>query len=311
MQISAQTFTKTTIATAALCVSFAAGSMATPPSASAVTVGIGDNGPGMFADRDYQHLGSKISRKIVPYDFYKYRADRENLEQWLAGAKSQGVAPLIAFNHSARSPRRLPSVSQFKYALRYLKRTHPEVKTFSPWNEANHHTQPTARNPKRAAQYYNAARQACRGCRIVAADVLDQKNMIPWIKTFRRYAKKPTLWGLHSYSDTNRNIPWSRSGTKRLLDNVNGKVWLTEVGGLVAFGRDYRYSESRAKNATRRTLALAKKSRRIQRIYLYSWFGTVHTSMRRPYKWDSGLTSAGGHPRPAYYLVRNWFQQNG
>lgn len=310
MRIKRQTLSSTAIAAVALCATFAIGSIATPPSASAVTVGIGDNGPRMFADPAYQQLGSKISRKIIPYDFYRYEADRENLRLWLAGAKSQGVAPLIAFNHSARSPRKLPSVSQFKYALRYLKREHPEVKTFSPWNEANHHTQPTARNPKRAAQYYNAARQICRGCRIVAADLLDQKNMIPWLRTFRRYAKKPTLWGLHSYSDTNRNIPWSRSGTKRLLDNVNGTVWLTEVGGLVAFGHNYRYSESRAKNATRRTLALAKKSRRIQRIYLYSWYGTDHSSMRRPYLWDSGLMSPGGQPRPAFQLVKNWFRQN-
>lgn len=310
MQTQARTFTRSAIATAIICLSIAAASMSAPRQASAVTVGIGDNGPRMFADRTYQQLGSKISRKIIPYDFYRYESDRADLRLWLAGAKSQNVAPLIAFNHSARSPRRLPSVSQFKYALRYLRREHPEVKTFSPWNEANHHTQPTARNPKRAAQYYNAARQICRGCRLVAADVLDQKNMIPWLKTFRRYAKNPSLWGLHSYSDTNRNIPWSNSGTKRLLDYVNGAVWLTEVGGLVAFGHNYRYSESRAKNATRRTLALAKKSRRIQRIYLYSWYGTDHASMRRPYLWDSGLMSPGGHPRPAFYLVRDWFQQN-
>lgn len=283
-------------------------SSTTPREAKALTVGIGDNGPAMFNDPNFQRLGTKISRKILPWDFYKYEWDRNDLDAWLAGAKSQRIQPLIAFNHSNRSPKKLPSLNEYKYSLRYLLKKYPEVRTVSPWNEANHHTQPTAFNPKRAAQYYNATRQICRGCKIVAADVLDIKNMIPWLTKFRRYAKNPSLWGLHSYADSNRNIPWSKSSTKRLLDNVNGKVWLTEVGGLVAFGMQYSYNEQRAKNATRRTLAMAKKSRRIQRVYFYSWYGTDHASKRRPYLWDSGVVSAAGKPRPAYYVLRDWFR---
>lgn len=279
-----------------------------PREAQALTVGIGDNGPAMFNDPNFQRLETKISRKILPWDFYKYQWDRDDLNAWLAGAKRERIQPLIAFNHSNRSPKRLPSVNQYKYALRYLLKNHPQVRTISPWNEANHHTQPTARNPKRAAQYYNATRQICRGCKIVAADVLDIKNMVNWLTAFKRYAIRPSLWGLHSYGDANRNVPWNRSSAKLLLDNVNGKVWLTEVGGLVAFGMKYSYSESRAKNATRRTIALAKKSRRIQRVYFYSWYGTAHLSKRRPYKWDSGLVSPSGKPRPAYYVLRDWLR---
>lgn len=289
-------------------IAFAASST-TPREAQALTVGIGDNGPTMFEDPSFQRLETKISRKILPWDFYKYKWNRDDLDAWLAGANRQGIQPLIAFNHSNASPKRLPSINQFKYALRYLRKQHPEVRTFSPWNEANHHTQPTARNPRRAAQYYNAARQICRRCKIVAADVLDIKNMIPWLMTFKRYAKRPSLWGLHSYSDTNRRIPWNKSSTKRLLDNVRGKVWLTEVGGLVAFGKKYTYNESRAKNATRRTLSLAKKSKRIQRVYFYSWYGTIHAQKRRPYRWDSGIMDAAGQPRPAYYVLRGWFRK--
>ena len=45
------------------------------------------------------------------------------------------------------------------------------------WNEANHCSQPTCRNPERAAQYYLALRKHCRGCRIVAADLLDGSKM--------------------------------------------------------------------------------------------------------------------------------------
>lgn len=275
--------------------------------ARALTVGVGDNGPHMFDDARYQSLDMRISRKIIPYDFYRSEFERDQLSAWLAGAKREGVRPLIAFSHSHARPKKLPSVREFQTALRNLRRLHPEVRDFSPWNEANHHTQPTWSNPRRAAQFYNTARKICRGCRIIAADVLDIKNMLRWVTEFKRHAYKPTLWGLHSYHDANHNTPWKKSSAKRLLDNVRGNVWMTEVGGLVAFSRAYRYSERRGANGLRNTLRLAKKSRRIQRVYLYSWYGTVHSPRRPPYSWDSGIVAADGTPRPAYFTLKRWF----
>lgn len=275
--------------------------------ARALTVGVGDNGPHMFDDARYQSLDMRISRKIIPYDFYRSQFERDQLSAWLAGAKREGVRPLIAFSHSHTRPKKLPSVREFQTALRNLRRLHPEVRDFSPWNEANHHTQPTWSNPKRAAQFYNTARKICRGCRIIAADVLDIKNMLRWVKEFKRHAYKPTLWGLHSYYDANHNTPWRKSSVKLLLDNVRGNVWMTEVGGLVAFSRAYRYSERRGANGLRNTLRLARKSRRIQRVYLYSWYGTVHSPRRPPYSWDSGIVAADGAARPAYFTLKRWF----
>ena len=46
-------------------------------------------------------------------------------------------------------------------------------------------------------------RRDCRSCRIVAADVLDSRDMLGWIKTFKRYAPKARIWGLHNYKDAN------------------------------------------------------------------------------------------------------------
>src|SRR4029079_18354472 len=140
------------------------------------------------------------------------------------------VEPLISLQHSNSAPRKLPSVGEFKLSIRYLLDHYPSVRTISPWNEANHVTQPTYKNPQRAARYYNATRAMCKGCRVVAADVLDQKNMIPWVKAFKKTAIKPSTWGLHSYNDSNQSVPWKKSATKRLLANVKGKIWLTEVG---------------------------------------------------------------------------------
>lgn len=285
----------------------AASTFAAPSPAGAVIIGVGDNGPHMFDDANYQALATPISRKIVPWDFYKHQWEIDQLDLWIAGATRQNVQPLIAFNHSAAEPRKLPSVGEYRQALTTLLARYPGIKTVSPWNEANHHTQPTSRNPKRAAQYFNATRSICRGCRIVAADVLDQKNMIPWLKKFRKSAKKAKLWGLHSYADANKNIPYKKSQLKKLAGAVPGRIWLTEVGGLVAFSKTFPYNEARAARATANTVKLAKANKRVERIYFYSWYGTDHGPiLKKPYKWDSGLVSAAGAPRPAYFTLKKY-----
>jgi hypothetical protein len=277
--------------------------------ASTPLVGIGDNGPTMFADPDYTALKTPIARKIIPYDFYHHKAERDGLKAWMAGAEAAGVEPLIAFNHSDSAPRKLPSVSNFSASLRYLRKNYPELRAFSPWNEANHRSQPTRNYPKRAAQFYNAARKICTNCKIVAADVLDQSNMLEWVAEFRKTAYKPKIWGLHSYTDANHNRSYGHSVTKTFVDAVPGEVWLTEVGGIVALSNIYSYSESRASQGVKNTLKLALATNRIKRVYLYSWFGTDQKH-RKPYLWDSGLASAAGVPRPAYFALRSWLKSH-
>jgi hypothetical protein len=274
-------------------------------SAWSPTVGVADNNSPMFADPNHIALRAPVSRKIVPYDYLRDAGERADLERWIRAARNAGVRPLIAFNHSERNPARLPSVGAFSRSLRRLIALDPGLRDFSPWNEANHRSQPTYRNPRRAAQYFNAARRICRGCRIVAADVLDQQNMLPWLAQFRRTARRPAIWGLHNYVDVNRAVPWRSSSLRRLLGAVPGTVWLTETGGIVAFSDVYSYDERRAASATRRTLVQAARSRRVKRVYLYDWYG-VPQPHRRPYLWDSGLVSAASRPRPALAVVRRW-----
>lgn len=269
------------------------------------TVGVADNNWPVFHDARYLDLGTSISRKILPYDFYHHADQRADLAAWMAGAKAASVRPLISFSYSLRHPRRLPSVGAFANSLRYLKSRYPELRDFSPWNEANHRSQPTHRNPIRAAQYYNVSRRLCRGCRIVAADVLDQSNMLPWIAAFRTRARRPRLWGIHSYRDVNRSVPYRRSALRRLLRAVPGKVWMTEVGGLVAFDRRYPYRESRGAVGLRNTLRYGQQNRRIERVYLYCWYGMPRPT-RAPYPWDSGMISVDGSRRQSFFILRNW-----
>ena len=285
-------------------------------SGAAVLVGVGDQIPSTFSDPNFLKLKIKRSRFFVPWNVVKDRHPREFFEQWLAAAETAKVEPLISFGHAEGSkcpkkPCKLPTTGEFTKAFRAFRKRWPQLRVISPWNEANHRSQPTYKNPKRAAQYYNIVRKYCRGCTIVAADVIDERNMESWLKTFKKYATKPKIWGLHNYKDTNKRKGQKLGGTKRLLDTVKGKVWLTETGGIVKFilpdGRTlFKKSESRANSATKRMFSLAKQYRsRIKRLYIYQWQAPASSETTR---FDAGLVRPDAKPRPAFKTVQRYMK---
>ncbi len=268
---------------------------------AAFSVGVSDQKLGMWHDPRFEALGIRQVRLIMAYDLV-LKGDFSRYDAWMAAADARGADVLVAINHSTTSNSALPSVARYRQVIRRIRARYPQVKTMSAWNEANHQTQPTHRSPKRAAEYYNALREECRGCRIVAADVLDQSDMEKWIATFKRYARQPKLWGLHNYADANRFRPLKASGTAKLLKLVKGEVWLTEAGGIVRFGRSYRggrAGELRAARATQQTFKLARSGPRIKRVYLYHWDAEAQFKT-----WDSGLVDAAGRARPALGVLR-------
>ncbi|HZG49291.1 MAG TPA: hypothetical protein VEY90_07205 [Thermoleophilaceae bacterium] len=279
-------------------------------SQAAVSVGIGDQNATMFADPLFTKLGVKRSRYFPSWNVALKPKQAAWLDAWLADAQAAGVEPLISFSQALgsacpRRPCKLPSVREYRRAFKAFRAAWPEVEVISPWNEANHRSQPTFKNPKRAAQFYNVVRANCRGCKIVAADVIDETNMERWLEVFKRYAKRPRIWGLHNYRDTNPRRGQRLGGTARLLKAVKGEVWLTETGGIVKFvlpsgGTLFPFSESRANRATRRMFELAKRyQRRIKRLYIYHW-----SQPDRDNRFDAGLVRADGTARPAYRTVR-------
>jgi hypothetical protein len=260
-------------------------------------IGIGDQHAQSFNDPLFHGLGFRYVRLIVPWDALRHPDQTAQVDAWLTGAQANGAKPFIAFEHSHVSPRKLPSASQYRRAFKAFRSRYPWVNEFSPWNEANHNSQPTFRKPKAAATLYNVVRSACRGCTIVAADVLDQAGLDRYLKTFKKYAKgSPRLWGLHNYSDTNR---FRTRGTRTLLRSVRGRIWLTETGGIVRFLETLPYNEQRAARATKFMFKLAASSRRIKRLYIYSWLGE-----KRGARFDAGLVGPDSRPRPAYYVVK-------
>ena len=292
-----------------------------PATSSALSVGIGEQDPGIFNTRLFSELKLKKARVFPSWNVALIPNQRAALDAWMNAARAKGVEPFVSFNPSAgsrcpRRPCRLPTVRQFTRAFQAFRRRYPFVRTVNPWNEANHRTQPTFasnrslkrrrwKGPKRAAQFFNVVRRNCRGCRIVAADVIDEANMVPWIRVFRRYARGARRWGLHNYRDTNPRRGQVFGGTRKLTRAVRGQIWLTETGGIVKFVLPnrrtlFRNSERRANTATKRMFRLARRYRgRIKRLYIYHGQQSARNN-----RFDAGLLRRNGTPRPAYNTVR-------
>ena len=274
-----------------------------PATSQAYITGIGDQRPEMFTAPLFKPLGLKKIRYITPYDTVSVGFEKSEADNYLNAAEAYGADVMVAFGHS-RAPgkdKKLPSVKQYIAEFKKFHKRYPKVKTFQTWNEANHCSQPTCKNPKRVAQYYMALKKACKGCKIVALDVLDAANITPtlgYIRKFMKYAKsaKPRIWGLHNYSDTNR---FQSKRTKAVLKLVPGEVWLTETGGVVNFGGSFPYSETRAAKALTYMFKLAASNKRIKRLYIYQWTGAPMGT-----RFDAGLVGPDGAARPGYDVVK-------
>lgn len=320
------------------------GLAAPAPAPAAPIVGISESNPSMFEDPSFKVTRATTSRLLIAYDTVEAsaRGDEElegRVVPYLAAAATAGVEPLVTFEHARgewedckRDPRlrqcRLPSGLEYRRAIRAFLERFPGVKVISPWNEANHLSQPTAGNPKMAARYTNIVADVCRElareCTLVVADVLDAADVTAsrrptyrrttqWIRAFRAALKVPrTICGIHNYSDVNR---FRGDGTRALMRALGCReYWLTESGGVFAFGSFWNAAARRAGRcasaaacqlkATEFMFALARPYRRIKRIYVHSWYSG------KGQRFDAGIvrgrrTNWMPLPRPAFYPVRD------
>jgi hypothetical protein len=287
-------------AAALLSAAASAGAAAAAP-ATALTVGIADNKPDMFADPRFGAARIRIARLSVGWDALSSPWQLAELDAWLGAAQRDGVEPLVSFGHSRTDRRSLPTPERFLFEFRRFRARYPWVRDFATWNEANHCGEPTCHRPRLVAAYYRKLRRECPGCRILAAEVLDQPNMVRWVRTFRRAAhEEPRYWGLHNYIDANRG---RIRGTRRLVRAVRGQIWFTETGGIVArrnrhkvtFPESARHAAAATRFLFRRLVPL---SRRVTRVYIYQW-----NAGPPPATWDSGLIGPTGRVRPAFRVV--------
>jgi len=173
------------------------------------------------------------------------------------------------------------------------------VKDFSSWNEANMN-----KKPEIVAKWWLALRKACPTCNVLATDLLDKPNMIPWAQRFVRAAgRTPKVWGLHNYVDANT---MSTKTTRKLLKSIGGNIWFTETGGIVRRANNsalvFPTGTARAAQVTSFIFGrLAKLSPRIQRVYLYHW----DTGVGGGPTWDSGFIGPEGETRPALAVLQS------
>jgi hypothetical protein len=275
-----------------------------------VAVGIGDQNAAMFSNPHFSRLKVRKARYFVRWDVMRRPAERAKLDNWLYAAALTRVRPLVHVStNDLRAKRaRLPSVARYRRDVGRLVRhiRARGVRDVGVWNEANHKTQPTWRNPRRAAAYYRVMRRLCRGCTIVGLDMLDQAGAGRYIRRFfralpRGLRHRRIVVGIHNYSDTNRR---RARGTRSIIRAVRrqdrrARFWLTETGGVVNFGRSFPCNTHRAASRTAYMFRLARRyDRYVERLYAYNFYGAGCRGF------DAGLVEADGTPRPAYRVFR-------
>ena len=280
-----------------------------------VRVSIADQNQAMFDAPAYRALHLKTTRYFIRWDAIRSPADLARADAYVRRARAAHVRVLMHISTNDFTPKRahLPSVAEYRRSVGALVRRYRRlgVREWGAWNEVNHKTQPTWNSPKRAAQYFKTMRALCRGCTIVALDILDQAGATRYIQRFyralgssRRFAR---IVGIHNYSDTNRATHRGR-GTRSIIlavrtFNRRTQFWMTETGGVVNFGRSFPCNEQRAAKSVSRMFGLARSYRRyIKRLYVYNWTGSDCNGF------DTGLTKANGQLRPAYYTLRKYLR---
>jgi hypothetical protein len=281
-------------------------------SQAGLEVGVADENPSVFESSYYKALKLKISRYFLPYDIAassKEKAQLYYFEVWISRAETEGIQPLVAFYHNFATPTKMPSVATYTKDVKAFLKLFPQVTLLQPWNEVNrgnvrersgNYDSPT---PKQSAQYYLALKKICPTCTIVGLDVLDSTTpaaTIDYINAFKKDVgskNMPKIWGLHNYSDTNH---FYDQGTRDVLNDVPGQVWLTETGGLAKLSPSFRFSLSRQKKATSYMFDIADAHSKITRLYVYQFYGAKN---EKKASFDAGLMNYKGKPRPAYCVV--------
>jgi hypothetical protein len=306
--------------------------VAVPASSSAakvkVAVGIGDQSPAMFADSNWKALGLKKTRYFIEWNAIDQPGEIADADKFVDAARAAGVKVLmhISTDDINSVPRRpLPSVSSYKSKVKALISRYKAkgVSDWGVWNEANHKSQPTSNNPKRAADFYKAFKRMCKNCKIVALDVLDQagveKYIARWLKAAGSAGKSAKIFGVHNYSQVNRRITAKKAskrypGLARIIKairkkNSKGKLWLTETGGVANFGSAFPCDRQRQASRTKFMFSLIKTyDKDVERLYSYNWFGTANGGCDG---FDAGLVEQGGAVRPAYATFKSGLKNTG
>jgi hypothetical protein len=280
--------------------------VAAPAAQSKARIGLSEQHPAVFDQANWSKLKLKRVRYVLPWDYAKHPDTHAGVTAFMTAARAKRQEVLVTFSattgcftgtrYKKSKVCKAPSAKTYTKAVKAFRKEFSFTKVFAPWNEVNHISQPTYKKPKLAARYYKAMKKACKKCTVIAADVLDSSDVKSYLRKFQRATKgKGRIWGLHNYKDVNRR---QSKGVRNVLSVTRGQLWLTETGGIVKFGKDFPRSTRRAASRTKYMFKLARKFKRIKRIYNYRWFGEPDE------RFDAGLVNPDGSARPGYTQFR-------
>lgn len=284
-------------------------------SAEAATVGISDQQASTFTNPFYKPLNLRAARYIAPYDVISDATQLQRFTAWYGAAITAKQRMLVSFEHSRTKGKeqKAPSAKTYEKATKAFKRRFPKVREIGTWNEITRcqegkRTEGQPRKlcsaktgPKLLNSYYRSNRKIFKGAKIVPLNVLDERNpnkAIKYVKAFKRIARPaPRIWGLNNYSDTNR---FSSSRTTKIVKAFGkGDVWLMETGGIVRLGSSLPFNEKRAARALGCMFTIAKKIKRVKRLYIYQFNGAAPGA-----SFDAGLVDITNRKRPGYAVVQ-------
>lgn len=284
---------------------------------SPVRVGIGDQSAAVFASVPFQQLGIRRTRYFVREDVMRRPVELAQATAFVDAARGAGVSVLLHVSTSDLRRNRGPLVSERRYRIdagRLVAYFHGlGVRDFGAWNEVNHSSEETWNHVGSAVAYfkamYGAVRRRCRSCSIVGLDVLDQRGVEAYMRSF--YAKLSSTWrkrlkvvGIHNYTDVNYGRTSSTRSVIATARHYNGhtRFWFTETGALASFRDSFRYSETRQADRISNMFSLANRFRGqgVQRVYSYNWFGIEDGGCGTSCRFDAGLVDPDGTPRAAY-----------
>ncbi|MGH2943191.1 MAG: hypothetical protein ACRDLN_10530 [Solirubrobacteraceae bacterium] len=289
---------------------------------SAVRVGLADQSPAMFDSPSFQQLNVKRTRYFVAADVMRDAGERARARAFVEAARRSGVSTLLHISTSDLRSKRGPVVSTTRYRrdvgriVAYFRKL--GVRDFGAWNEVNHKTQETWNRVGNAVSYfksmYSAVRRRCPSCAVVGLDVLDQAGVDRYIRSF--YARLSRTWrarlkvvGIHNYSDVNRNRSRGTATIIRTVRRYNrrARFWFTETGALASFGRAFPYDEVRQASRMRNMFSFASRfrSRGVERVYSYNFFGIESGGCGTRCRFDAGLVEPDGTPRPVFDVFRS------
>jgi hypothetical protein len=271
-----------------------------PSAAGAVVVGIGDQSTGMFSDPKFLALHIPEARLTVSWDVavnHKRRAELRADSTWIKDAQADDVTPLISFSGNGNY---IPNVAQYTRAVKAFMKKFPKIKRYTAWNEPDWVYRSLSRKPLLAAAFFNALSRNCKRCTVLAGDVyLPAAQLGPWIKAYKKGLHAHVSgWALHNYYDVRTH---KASQLTTLMKLTRGPIWLDEISGVERRGHwQYRNQSAAAAGRDEKFLfSLARKYKRVSRIYHYQWKAAPWVG------WDSALLSASGGKRPAYFVVKS------